>query len=162
MKPAPTTFDIILDRSIRGTNYQRCVDWAVDQLINGIETDYLCRLAGQLPPYDHDLISVLRDQALVELGFDIGDEEVLFCQVIARAIKENRFTDEYLDELLEWARLIYLRHDSPRLLSLYLLFHARRDLDTYGEQYYLENFSDNNLNERTQRVLDEFIAQYVK
>ncbi|MEX0867460.1 MAG: hypothetical protein WD030_08875 [Pirellulales bacterium] len=160
MKSVPSTFDIILDRSIRGTNYQHCVDWAVDQLIDGIETDYVCRLAGQLPPYDHDLIGVLRDQALVELGFDVGDEERLFCQSIARAIGRDRFSDECLNELLEWARLIYLKHYSSKLHSLYLLFHARRGLDTYGEQHYLENFSDSNRDELTQKVLDEFITKY--
>ena len=103
MCAAPTTEDIILDRAVRGTDCQRCVDWAIGMLMQGHETDYLGRLAGQIAPFELDTISHLGDSALAELGFDTLDHGRLICGTITNMLISAGDSHEELVAILECA-----------------------------------------------------------
>lgn len=102
MTATPTTDEIILDRNFRGTDCQRCVTWAIEMLVQGYDADYLRRLAGQLPVYDLDAISVLRDRALTELGYDSLDD-TLQCFLVT-----NQWNEKNNASLHEWAPPVQL------------------------------------------------------
>src|SRR4051812_22293724 len=90
MSVPPSTDDIILDRGIQGSDPRRCVDWAIGMLMSGHDADYLCRLAGQLPPFDFDSVAGLRDRALGELGFYDLTNDTLICHTVANALSQHR------------------------------------------------------------------------
>ena len=109
MSESPSTDDIILDRAIQGTDCRRCVDWAIGMLMSGHDADYLCRLAGQLPPFDLDTITGLRDRALAELGFHDLLDDALLCHTVANALRQHRGDELRTEKTLESARWLYAR-----------------------------------------------------
>ncbi|MGY8770760.1 MAG: hypothetical protein ACKVH8_20310 [Pirellulales bacterium] len=157
----PSTNEIILDRVIQGTDCQRCVDWAVGQLVEGVEKDYVCRLAGQRPPFDQIIISDLRDRALTELGFSLVSDEALICHLIASELQVYLGNDSDTGNVLTTAASIYLSHKILDLQPLYMLYHARKELEEFGEQYYINDYTKSNRLIRTAQITREFISEHI-
>lgn len=162
MHNPPTTEDIILDRSIQGTDCQRCVDWAISMLMLGHETDYLGRLAGQLPPFDLDSIGILRDRALEELGFEDLSSEALICCSMANALQQHRNDDLMSERVLKSAKMLYFNHTILDLHPLYLLSHGLNDLEEFGDQWYAEGMNHSNASEIKRSMVDAFIKVHAR
>lgn len=158
MAEPPTTDDIILDRAIRGTDCQRCVDWAIGLLTAGQDADYLGRLAGQLPPFDLDTIATLRDRALTELGIRDLSDNALLCHTVANALRQHRGDEARNLEILESAKWLYIDHDISDLQPLYLLWHGLKELKLFDEQWYVEGMNQANAAQVSAQIVDRFIA----
>lgn len=158
----PTTDDIILDRAVHGTDCQRCVDWAIGMLIAGHDTDYLGRLAGQIPPFDMDSISMLRDRALEELGFEDLSSQRLICCLIANSLYQLRKEGLSPQGILESAKHLYVVRDIIDLEPLYLLSHGLSELEEYGDQWYVDDMTPSNTPEITTQIVDEFIKLHAQ
>lgn len=162
MPNPPSTDDIILDRVIQGTDCQRCVDWAIGMLMIGYDADYLCRLAGQLPPFDLDSISTLRDRALGELGFDDLSSEALICCSVANSLQRHGNDELPTRKILESAKWLYVTRDIRSLQPLYLLSHGLYELDEFGEQWYVDGMNRANVSQIAKHIVDAFVRQHAK
>ncbi len=160
MSDPPSTNDIIIDRAMLGMDCQRCVDWAIGMLMHGHETDYLGRLAGQLPPFDRDEIGLLRDCALEELGFADLSSETLVCSSLANALQKHQGNVAMTNSLLESARQLYIERNIHDLQSLYLLAYGLQDLEEFGQQWYVEDMDQSNASTIARRMIDQFIRRY--
>jgi len=156
----PTTYDILLDRAVRGTDCKRCVDWAIGLLLQGKDSDYVCRLAGQVAPFDSFTVSELRDRALHELGFEHLDDELLICHVLARALIDAIDDRTETLRILRLAREYFVTHGYDSLRMLYLLSHGLEEFAEYGEQWYIPEMDDANRESKTCQIIEEFTQRF--
>jgi len=167
MTDAPTTDDIVLDRAIRvmlghamhRADCKRCVDWAVGMLAAGFDTDALCRLAGQMPPYDEASIVNLRDRVLAQLGFD-DLSAASICRAIANILQRGASDQTMLRETLNHARVLYGKRYADDLQPLYLLSLALQDMEQFGDQQYVDGMTRGNAKTMAQGIVEEFVERY--
>ncbi len=158
MSEPPSTDDIILDRAIQGTDATRCVDWAIGMLMAGYDADYLCRLAGQLPPFDLDSVAGLRDRALAELGFHDLTNDTQICHTVANALRQHRSDELRTQKTLESAKWLYVTRNIRDLQPLYLLSHALEDLKQSDHQWYVDGMNQSNATQLSNQIVDRYLA----
>lgn len=128
----------------------------------GHETDYLGRLAGQLPPFDLDSIGILHDRALEELRFEELSSEALICCSVANALQQHRNDDLMSERILKSAKMLYVNHTSVDLPPLYLLSHCLHELKQFGDQWYAEGMNLVNASEMKRSIVDAFIKAHAR
>jgi len=77
MKPIKSTIEILAFKSLGRPIDKLWVDWAVEMLLAGFETENLITLAGEFPPYDQFELQILTEKILKELDIDYSDKEKL-------------------------------------------------------------------------------------
>ena len=126
----------------------------------GRDTDYLCRLAGQLPPFNLYSIATLRDRALEELGFADLSSDTLICYSVASLLHQHRNDASATWKVLDSAKCLYVARDISELQPLYLLWHGLDELKQFGEQWYVDDMGHANATEVTDQIIDAFIKSH--
>ncbi|HVU89263.1 MAG TPA: hypothetical protein VHD36_18195 [Pirellulales bacterium] len=153
-----TTAHILADKALDEPCGQRCVDWAISMLLEGRDGEYLTRLAGMLPPYNHFEVAALRDNALREQAIVALDPRVA---VLTHATEQLRMA---LSDDVELVEAVALAHDlcisldyAKELFDFYLLFNAYQDLLTAEVQWYWNGATSENI----VAIIRERAAQFV-
>ena len=120
--------------------------WAVELIEAGYESTALYILAGESEPFNQFEMRALVKSVFVEIEFE-QFESVEFAIISYTAIQVCRFLDNQLtmDCFLKKVFELCLEHDTPSaLFDFYTLYHAKNDLDKFGESsYWNEATSDN-------------------
>jgi hypothetical protein len=73
MKPVKSTAEILAFKALNRDVDKTWVDWAVDMLIAGFDTEHLTILAGESEPFNQFQMQELAEKVLVELQLDYSD-----------------------------------------------------------------------------------------
>ena len=142
-------------------DYDLSIDWAIELIRRGVESENVLIVASFSKPVDREEIRPYISGALKELGLaeKYGDYSLI----------ANAHYD--LDQILNGHEVrgnlfklksLYLETDFDRRLQpFYLLYHAWRALEEYGENYYFEGVDLNNielvLKQQAQLWIDEYV-----
>jgi hypothetical protein len=75
MKPVKSTAEILAFKALNRDVDKTWVDWAVDMLIAGFDTEHLTILAGESEPFNQFQMQELAEKVLVELQLDYSDKD---------------------------------------------------------------------------------------
>ncbi|WP_157198419.1 hypothetical protein [Mariniradius saccharolyticus] len=142
-------------------DYSKAVDWAIDLIRQGKETDNVLMLASFSEPIDRFEISpyvtnVLNDFGLEELDYNSA--------VIANA---HYHLSEILDdkEIRKNLRSLYqlcIDNDyDPGLMNFYLIYHGWDELEKIGVNYYFDGADLNNIQDVLKNEARKWIDKYV-
>jgi hypothetical protein len=70
MKPIESTCEILAWKHFNLAVDEKWIQWAVEMLIEGFETEHLIELAGILKPYNQHELRHLTDKVFEELNLD--------------------------------------------------------------------------------------------
>jgi hypothetical protein len=157
-----TTVQLLADKALQGTAGHQCVDWAIGMLERGYEGNYLLRLAGMLPPYNHFEISDLRDRALNELCIDDVNKDLALqnyaTEVLTDAIRGRRS----MISAIEIVKELCIANDYQReLMDFYLLYFAYTDLQESDVQWYWPDATRQNINEVVRERAVAFVESQI-
>jgi hypothetical protein len=133
MKPVKSTAEILACKLLNRDIDKTWVDWAVDMLMAGYDTEHLTILAGEREPFNQFQLQELADKVLTELQLDYSDKELTIknyaCYLIDKSL--NGEIDTFM--VLEILKDICIGLDYEQyLFDFYLLYNAKDDL-TYSE-----------------------------
>ena len=133
------------------------VDWAVDMLVAGFDTDNLRILAGETEPINQFYAQDLVEKILSELKLDYSDKEYVVKNYALFLIEKSLSSKLDNFKTLRILKDICVELDyADYLYDFYLLYYAKEDFEYSEYQYY---WKKNNL---TKENIDGFISTYFK
>lgn len=142
-------------------DYSKAVDWAIDLIRQGKETDNVLMLASFSEPIDRFEISpyvtnVLNDFGLEELDYKSA--------VIAEAhyhLNEILYDREIRKNLQSLYQLCVDNDYESGLMTFYLIYHGWDELEEIGVNYYFEGADLDNIEEVLKNEAIKWIDKYV-
>ena len=146
MQPSSSTSEILAYKVLNRDIDEKWIDWAVDMLIVGYDTENLVILAGESKPYNQFELQSLTDNVFAELNIDYSNKEKIIKDyaryLIDKALKGEIDSFKVLSILksicieLDYARYLY---------DFYSLYFAKDDLLNSDIQMYWEGADKNNI-----------------
>ena len=134
---------------------ERWVNWAVDMLKEGYETEHLIILAGESKPFNQFEMQELAENVLYELQLDYSDKEQTIKNYACFLI--DKFFNGEIDNLkvltilkdicIELAYGMYL-------FDFYLFCFAKDEISYLGYQFYIQGVTAENIDEK---IADYFL-----
>lgn len=153
MKPVKSTTEILAFKILNRNIGRAWVEWAVDMLMIGFDTEHLAILAGESEPFNQFQMQDLTDKILAELQLDYSDKDHIIknyaCYLINNSLEGKISNFEALDILKD----ICIELDYEKYLyDFYLLYFAKDDLSCSENQWYWED--------ATRENIDKIIVDY--
>ena len=131
------------------------VDWAVDMLMAGYDTEHLAILAGESEPFNQFEMQELTDKVLAELQLDYSDKDLTIKNYVCYLIDKS--LDGELDnfKVLDILKDICIELDYEiYLYDFYSLYFAKEDLSHSENQWYWDG--------ATRENIDRIITDYFR
>jgi hypothetical protein len=153
MKPVKTTAEILAFKALNRDIDKAWVDWAVDMLMAGYDTEHLIILAGESEPFNQFQMQELADKVLTELQLDYSDKDHAIkkyaCYLIDKSLDGELDNFKVLDILKD----ICIELDYEKYLyDFYSLYFAKDDLSYSENQWYWDG--------ATRENIEKIIADY--
>lgn len=148
-------------------NYDLVVDWALDLIIKGRETENILMLASFSKPIDSIEIKPYLSAVLFELGL----EEKFETKAVKGKIEyhiieilESNLVRDNLSSLYDMfiALDCFNNNDIFGLTTFYFLYHAWLELEDIGENYYFEGATLSNIENVLKNEAMKWIEKYSK
>ncbi len=153
-------FDLYIEAEIYGGNYKKCVDWAVEQILIGIDNIQINILAGIDPTNRYEVRYYV--QKILEDDFQVNDDELeswagKYIVHLADEFLSDRITIHELDNKLS---TLYYKLDYPDWLSMLSRnCEYATDIDNF-EKPFLDELNYITGLWSVSKNIDEFRAKY--
>ncbi|MNW88015.1 hypothetical protein D3C86_172690 [compost metagenome] len=158
-----STYVILAYKVLNYNIDQFWIDWAVEMLMNGYETEHLVILAGISPPYDQFELHSLTDKVFNELHLDYSDRDQVIRNYVSYLLSTADFDHfnvvEILKPLRELRDLYLALDDYNGLSNFYRLYYAVEDLQYDTVQWYVDGLDRGNIKEVVQRMFTEWLKE---
>ena len=153
MKYIDSTYEILQFKALNRDVTEVWIDWAIDMVSAGFETEHLIILAGISKPYNQFYLQDLTSKVFNELSLDfssVKETSFQYATFLAGEVQAGR-RNQY--EVLQTLKQICLELDYLKeLMDFCLLFWALDDLRYTDQQGYWEGANRKNI--------DSIIASY--
>jgi hypothetical protein len=158
-KNPPTTAEIAAFRALNKDFDMRLVDWALNMLGSGHDTEALRILSGETTPFNQFEIQTLVDQALQEFGIapipSISDAVKTLASVRVQETFDGSTSIEVA--LSELSQLYIELNYYPVIQDFYLLGFASKDLKNHNMQWYWPNANKENID----KVVNDYFRSWI-
>ncbi|WP_199136581.1 hypothetical protein [Pedobacter sp. ASV12] len=156
-----STYAILTYKSLNHSINEEWVQWAIEMLMSGFDTEHLIILAGESAPFNQFEMRTLTDKVLQELALDYNDKHqiaygyssYLILEALKGKIKYKKVLD-ILNDLYE-----DLNHDK-RLQQFFLLYWAMSDLQYSDVQWYVDGINKENIHEEITRYFKQWLEEF--
>lgn len=148
-------------KAIEPFNYKMAVDWAIDLIKEGNETENVLMLASFTEPIEKHEISPYITSVLKDLGLkEIECDEALIAQThfLLSKILKNKEIRGNLEQLCE---LCVSKNYDKRIMPFYLLHYAWNELDEFKVNFYYEGANSENIEEIVRKEATLWIDKYI-
>ena len=148
MQPVESTPEILLWKILDHSVDEQWVEWAVEMMVAGYETEHLVELAGISKPYNQFELKELTDRVFEELNIDLSHPDKIIQQYITFIARGVLNKDRPLLTGLRVLNKLYIElghHDD--LQGFYLLYYAKEDLMVQTQQWYWEGAYRHNIDQ---------------
>ena len=157
MKPVKSTTEILAFKALNRDINKTWVDWAVEMLMAGFDTENLTILAGEFEPFNQFQLQNLTTVVLSELRLDYSDKKraiknyacYLIDKVRNREIETVKALDILKDICCELDMVSYL-------FQFYLLYFTKTDLLESENQLYMDGVDRSNID----KVIDDYFTTW--
>ncbi len=142
-------------------NYKLAVDWAINLIRQGKETDNILMLASFSEPIEKYEVSPYLTAVLNELGIEeleCDDAMIAKAHFLLSEILRNNSIRDYLYSLSQLC--IEYGFDS-RIMDFYLLHHGWSELEEIGVNYYFDGADLNNIEQILKKEARKWIDKYI-
>ena len=155
-----STYKILKAKAFNEDIDESWIDWAIEMMEAGYESENLYMLAGVIKPYNQFELQVLTNKVVQDLKLDYSDKEITLKNYVYYLITNSiSHPETYIKTLRELKNIcIDLNMDSG-YMDFYLLYFAKDDLMLDDVQFYWEGADRNNIDqiirEQFQKWLDK-------
>ncbi|MVO07748.1 hypothetical protein GOQ30_01055 [Flavobacterium sp. TP390] len=148
-------------KALEPFDYQLAVDWAMELLHEGNDSDAVLMLASFTQPIEKHEISKYVTAVLRELGLEeLECEEAVLAQThyLLSKILKGITIRENLKTLFQ----LYVVYYDSRIIKFYLLYYAWMDLEEIGTNFYYEGAYLNNIETILKLEARIWIDKYIR
>ncbi|MFT3704368.1 MAG: hypothetical protein QM802_18510 [Agriterribacter sp.] len=146
MQPVKSTAEILAFKVLNRSVNSAWVEWALDMMTVGFDTEHLRILAGELEPFNQFEMQDLTTKVLNEINLDYSNKERIIenycCYLIDKALDDNSQTEHVLRYLKD---LCVERYYDKSLFDFYLLYFAKQELMDTDNQFYWNGADKSNI-----------------
>lgn len=158
MKPIPSTIEILAYKVLNRNVGETWINWAVNMLMEGFDTEYLVELTGASPLDNQFELQALSTKVLHELNLDYTDKDQIIksytCYLIGLALSGHMLPIKVLDIFQK----LYIELDYESYLSdFYYLYFAKKDLINDEMQWYWMDADKNNIDS----IIHNYFVQWL-
>lgn len=148
-------------KALEPFDYKLAVEWAIELIREGKETDNVLMLASFSEPIEKYEISPYVKAVLNECGLEeLECDDVVIAQTHFLLTKILR--DEAIRENLKSLSQVCLNNDyDKRVMDFYLLYHGWWELEDIGANYYYEGANLNNIESILKLEAKTWIDKYI-
>ena len=134
------------------------VEWALEMMEAGYESENLYILAGIIKPYNQFELQELTDRVLADLDLTTNDKSLTIRNyvyyILSKTINEP---NKYLETLKEVKDICIGLEMEKEYMDFYLLYFAKDDLNESENQWYWDGADRNNIDEIIREKFQEYI-----
>lgn len=146
MHKVKSSYKILADKVLQQDNAEDWIDWALEMMEAGFESEHLFILAGLSPKLNRFEFDEIINKTLKELYLDKAtNEEIIngyIYYLVSEALNGKLSTAIVLDKLRS---LCQDRNYDEELFAFYLLAYAQEELDELGVQFYWQDADKSNI-----------------
>jgi hypothetical protein len=159
MKYIKSTYEILAWKVFDIGVDERWVDWAIDMVLSGFESEHLLILAGELKPYNQFYFRELTTKLFKELELDLTNQDKIINNYIIYLVEEAYKGRKNTYTVLDTITRFYYDLDCPSSLTdLALLYWAWGDLKYDEVQWYWPGADRTNINFIIQEYFKDWLA----
>ncbi len=161
MESVLSTYKILKKKAFNEIIDESWIDWAIEMVEAGYESDNLYMLAGMTRPYDETGLQELTRKILLELHLDYSNKQkaiedyALF--IITKTIENPK---GYLSALRELRDICLDMGYNKDYMNFYLLYYAKDDLDGEDYQYYWDGATKQNIDQVIKDEFSKWVTNY--
>ena len=142
-------------------DYKIAVDWAIDLIREGKETDNVLMLASFSEPIEKWEISPYVTAVLDDLGLnELECDDAIIAQTHFLLLKILKDID--LRQSLRQLSQVCINNDfDNRVMNFYLLYHAWDELEEIGVNYYYDGATLENIEDVLKKEAQKWIDKYI-
>jgi hypothetical protein len=162
MNPVPSTAEILAYKCLNRPINKKWIDWAVDMLMAGYDTENLVILAGiSEEPYNQFELQLLTTRVLEELNLDSSDSTNIYKLYINYLVEKSIKGELAPIAVLHIINDIYIELDCESLLQYFSdLSNARDSLLDSEVQWYVDGLDRSNIDGAIMDYFEEWIEIY--
>lgn len=161
MKYIKSTYEVLAWRVIgRGVD-EKWVDWAIDMLSEGFETEHLIILAGELKPYDQFYLKDLISKVFRELNLETSNVDRIIANYVLYLVDEVQ--SGIRNPIIVLGRIQDLHYDydfQDDLSDFWCLYWAVEDLKYSEVQWYWPDADRSNITSIIDQYFKDWFAQH--
>ncbi|MGB0897358.1 MAG: hypothetical protein ACPGRW_08565 [Flavobacteriaceae bacterium] len=142
-------------------DYSKAVNWAIDLIRQGKESENVLMLASFSQPIDRFEISPYVSNALNDLGLEELDYKSAVIAKTHYHLSEILSDREIRNNLRSLYQLCVDNDYESGLMTFYLIYHGWDELEEMGVNYYFEGADLNNIEEELKKEAHKWIDKYV-
>ena len=137
------------------------VDWAIEMIEAGFESENLYMLAGHSKPYNSFELGELTNCVLKDLGLDYSNHDSTTKNYVYYLIKESIDRPAtYLKTLSELCNICRELNYDERYMNFYFLYYAKDELKLFNVQFYWDGADRNNIDKIIAEQFNNWIIHY--
>lgn len=161
MKPIDSTHEILALKHLQRDVGERWVNWAVEMMGNGFETEHLVELAGIERPYNQFELYDLTNKVFKELGLDYGNQNRVITDYVTYLAQEVVEGNRELYQTIEYLKDLCVELDYyDRLMDFYHLYFARDELAYSKVQLYWNGANRKNIDQVCLNCFKDWIKDH--
>ncbi len=159
-----STYKILKAKAFNENIDDSWIDWAIEMMEAGYESDNLYMLAGETKPFNQFELQELTRKVLEDLGLSYADKETAVRNYVYYLIKTSiEHPEIYYKTLRELKNICQDLDMDKAYMDFYLLYYAKDDLLVDEVQWYWEGADRQNIDkvikERFKKWMDEYEQQ---
>lgn len=153
-----STYKILKNKVFNEPIDETWVNWAIEMMRAGYESEHLYILAGEMKPYNQFELQALTDNVLQDLHLDYSNKEDTIRNYTYFLIKSSIHKPETYTYTLRELRDLSINLDyDDEYMDFYLLYWALDDLDYSEYQHYWEGATRANIDDIIKTEFQKFI-----
>lgn len=157
-KPVLSTYKILKEKAFNSDIDESWIEWAMEMMQAGYESDSLYELAGISKPYNQFELQVLAERVLKELELDYSNKLKVLKNYVYFLIISNIDEPENYYRVLKELKDIHLELEvSTEFQNFAFLYWAKEDLMYSDFQHYWEGADKTNMD----KIIKEQFQLYI-
>lgn len=158
-----STAAILAYKSLNRDVDKAWIDWAVEMLMNGFDSEHLVILAGISPPYDQFELQSLTQKVFQELKLDYSDQKIVIRNYVSylftSEVTENSDIQSILKGLRSLRDIYYELDYDNHIRPFYFLYYGVEDLQHDEVQWYIDGLDRSNIREIVNGTFTKWLAE---
>lgn len=158
MQEVISTCRVLMKKAFNEDIDESWVEWALEMMQAGYESDNIYILAGITKPYNQFELQELTDKVIADLNLETSDKSLTIRNyvyyILSTTINEP---SKYLSTLREVKDICIDLDMEKEYMDFYLLYFAKDDLNDSGNQWYWDGADRNNIDEIIKDKFQEYI-----
>lgn len=153
-----STYRILMKKAFNEDIDEAWIDWALEMIQAGYESDNLYILAGIARPYHQFELQRLTDKVLADLDLDYEDKPQMIRNYIYYIISSTKNEpSKYLSTLKDIKDICIALDMEQEYMDFYLLYFAKDDLNESEIQWYWNGADRTNIDQIIRKVFEDYL-----